>query len=201
MNVDDLLARAWSAVEKARVPPELQELAFKEALSFLRESDGAPSGRGAVERPAPTGGAAETADAANGPEASGIFARLAHESGVPETDLSDVLGLGGDSKISVTPATRKLGTTKAEQARNVIALVASARAFGLGEDPVSAELVRAEVKRKGCYDSKNFANHLGALNGFNLGGNRSQIVLTSKWLDEFKAAVAKAQGRSVVGES
>jgi hypothetical protein len=101
-------------------------------------------------------------------------------------------GLAADGTVLVTAATAKLGSTIAEQARTVIALVASARGIGLGENPVNAEQVRAECKRKRCYDSKNFANHMGALNGFNSGANRTQIVLTSKWPDEFKAAVAKA---------
>ena len=147
--------------------------------------------------PASASGAPQRAETPSGQQnGSDFFARMAHESGVSETDLRDVLSVAADGKVSVTPATRKLGTTIAEQARTVIALVASARGVGLEEDPVSAEQVRAEVKRKGCYDSRNFHNHLGALNGFNSGSSRNQIVLTSKWIDEFKAAVAKAHGRA-----
>jgi hypothetical protein len=138
----------------------------------------------------------QRAEASSGQhDGSDFFARLAHETGVSETDLRDVLSLAADGTVLVTPATAKLGATIAEQARTVIALVASARGIGLGENPVNAEQVRADCKRKRCYDSKNFANHMGALNGFNSGANRNQIVLTSKWLDEFKAAVAKAHGR------
>jgi hypothetical protein len=149
-----------------------------------------------AEEAASSAGAPKRAETSGGQRGgSEFFSQLADETGISETSLRDVLSLAADGNISVTPATRKLGTTKAEQARTVIALVASARAIGLGEDPVTAEAVRAEARRKGCYDAKNFANHLGALNGFNL-ANRNQIVLTSKWLDEFKAAVAKAQGNA-----
>jgi hypothetical protein len=184
---------------------------FNDPQTGLSAFESLMSARGMEKAPKPTAlvglrvvetppeGTASAGDAPQRAEASGgqhdgFFARLAHESGVSETDLRDVLSFAADGKVSATPATRRLGTRTAEQARTVIALVASARGIGLGEDPVNAEQVRAEVKRKGCYDPKNFANHLGALNGFNSGANRNQIVLTSKWLDEFKAAVQKARG-------
>jgi hypothetical protein len=83
----------------------------------------------------------------------------------------------------------------AQQAKCVIALVAGARSRGLGEQPVGADAVRSEAKRKHCFDKNNFAGkHLGPMKGFNVGSNRSEIVLTSKWLDDFKNAVATASG-------
>src|SRR5262249_52406192 len=124
MDVEELLSRTWSAVEKAGVPPELQELAFKEAISFLREGSAAPNAGAAVQKSAPAGGAGKPAETSSGTDASDFFARLAHESGVSETELSDVLSLV-DGQVRVTPATRTLGTSKTEQAKNVIALVAS----------------------------------------------------------------------------
>jgi hypothetical protein len=90
-----------------------------------------------------------------------------------------------------------LGSTAAEQAKTVIALVSSARAIGLGEKPVDAEAVRREVERKRCYQSNNFASkHLGPMKGFNAGSNKNEILLTSRWVEEFKAAMAKAQGQA-----
>ena len=99
--------------------------------------------------------------------------------------------------MHVTPPTRKLGASKSEQAKTVIALVAGGRAFGLGERPINATAVRDEVKRKNCYDQANYATkHLGALDGFNRGGSSAEIVTTSKWVGEFAAAVAQALGRN-----
>lgn len=50
---------------------------------------------------------------------------------------------------------------------------------------------------KRCYNSGNFAaKHLGPLRGFNAGSNRTEIVLTSKWIDDFAAAVKTAHGDS-----
>jgi hypothetical protein len=124
-----------------------------------------------------------------------FFAQLATESGVDEKDLRDVLTLSGDS-VLVTPATRQLGSSTAEQAKTVIPLVASARCFGLGERPVDAKAVRAELARKNCYQERKFAErHLGPLRGFNAGANSQQIVTTSRWVEEFTAAVNRALGR------
>lgn len=187
-------------MEKAGVPPELQEFAFKEAVSFLREGLGAPSAGGAAQEHSSSGKAGESAKASRDQhDGSSFFAHLAHESGVSETDLRDVLRLADDKKVMVTPATRTLGSNKSEQARTVISLVASARGIGLRESPVNAEHVREELRRKGCYDRSNFARtHLGPLKGFNA-GDRNQIILTSKWVDDFGTAIAKAHGRQAPG--
>jgi hypothetical protein len=126
-----------------------------------------------------------------------MFAELARESGVAESDLRDILQLTPVGQLHVTPPTKDLGSSLAEQAKNVIALVASARSKGLGERVIDANVVRAELTRKHCYDSANFASkHLGPMKGFNAGSNRNEIVVTSKWIDEFKSAVAHAHGRT-----
>lgn len=54
---------------------------------------------------------------------------------------------------------------------------------------MSAKAVHDEVKRKRCFDPGNYSKVLGKLKGFSAGSNRSEIVLGSKWIDEFKEAV------------
>lgn len=196
MDVEELLSRAWSAVEKAGLPPELQELAFKEAISFLRAGSGGSQSLGGTLAGEPGGGARKgEAAPASRPDEAAFFRTLAQETGEDEQALRDILTLASDGHVKVVTPTRSLGQNKTEQARNVIALIATARSKGLGEHPVDTEHVRAELQRKQCYDQGNFAaTHLGKMKGFNAGANRNQILLTSKWPDEFKAAVAKAQG-------
>lgn len=88
-----------------------------------------------------------------------------------------------------------MGTSVRQQAQRIVALVSSARSRGLGENPVSAEAVHAELKRKHCWDHGNFSTkHLGPMKGFNAGSNRTEIVLTSKWLEEFNSAVDNVLG-------
>lgn len=208
MDVEELIARAWRAVESAGVPEPLQELAFREAIDLLRQ--GSPtagkqqpedtakvSGRGTGSGSDWSGGS-EKQDNAGDDRA--FFSNLATESGVGESDLRDLLLLTDDGLVHVTPPTRSLGSSKAEQARTVVTLVAAARRFGLGERPVNAVAVRTEVERKGSYDKNNFANKvLTPLKGWNAGSNRNEIVDTSKWVPEFVKAVDLAHGRKAAG--
>jgi hypothetical protein len=201
MDVDDLISQAWHAVEAADVPEPLQETAFKEALAFLREGQAGGSGGGRSsdkgdQRRKDPGREAGGGSDENVVNKDDFWGALAHESGLPVNDLKDILQLSGE-KILVTPPTRSLGRNVAEQARTVISLVAGARAVGLGEQPVNADAVREELERKRCYQSNNFAaKHLGPLKGFNAGASRSQIVLTSKWVGDFVAAVNTVHGRA-----
>lgn len=201
VDVNELIQKAWEAVKKAGVPEPVQGLAFKEAIDFLRDDDGDPGAekRSPERRPRKRAGAKGTADksrvsegeseTANVDEAE-FFQTLASESGVDENRLRDCLQLTSSGTVHVTPPSRQLGDSKRAQAQTVVALVSGARSRGLGENPVNAEAVHAEIKRKHAWDKNNFSNkHLGPMKGFNAGSDRTQIVLTSKWVDEFKAAV------------
>ena len=206
MNVEELLQTAWAAVKKANMPESLQVVALQEAIDFLRSSEddggkdaqrskkrkGSPKKRDPVKRSDGDAGK-EVPDEI--PDENTFFSQLASESGIDEDRLRDVMHLTKKGIVHVTPPTKDLGASVAQQAKCVIALVASARSRGLGEQPVSADAVRSEAKRKHCFDQNNFAgHHLSPMKGFNTGSNRSEIVLTSKWLDDFKNAVATASG-------
>lgn len=206
VETDELLKRAWEAVEKSGVPESLQEVAFREAVETLRASSGPASTHplqssrdGDRQRSQSSGGKGKKSTAPSEvqmPDEATFFATLASESGVAEGDLRDVLQLKPNGTVAVTPPTRKLGDSLAQQAKTVIALVAGARAVGLGELPVDAGAVRTELERKRCYDGNNFAaKHLGPLRGFNAGSMRTEIVLTSQWVKDFSEAVERALGR------
>jgi hypothetical protein len=195
-KIEDVLREAAAAVAAAEVPDDLRSAAFQEAVKMLTAADAgngdAANARSETRRKS---AAKESGASKAPPDEASFFSQLADESGVGEEALRDVLQVMKDRKVHVTPATRKLGESKAEQAKTVIALVASARAHGLGEDPVDAEAVRQEAKRKRCFDKNNFAGKaLTPLNGFNAGSNRNEIKLTSKWVGEFKTAVNRARG-------
>jgi hypothetical protein len=207
MDTSELLRRAWQAVEDSGVPESMQEAAFREAVADIR--------LGSAPAPVATASARQAAGQRKGRKPSlatttpspgegdrptpvneeTFFAQLSNESGVDEGDLRDVLALSGET-VLVTPPTRQLGSNAAEQAKTVIPLVAAARSFGLGERPVDARAVRAELDRKNCYQERKFAErHLGPLRGFNAGANPSQIVTTSRWVEEFTASVNRVLGR------
>lgn len=211
MKTSELLRRAWEAVQESGVPESIQAAAFAAAAAHERQlaADVRPderpaprsrNGRKGGKRKQQTSASLTTADAIDDQPAAvdegAFFAKLSSESSVDESDLRDVLSLSNGT-VHVTPPTRKLGTSTTEQARHVIALVAGARSFGLGERPVDADAVRTELDRKRCYQRNHFAErHLGALRGFNAGANQSEIVTTSKWVDEFAAAVNFALSRT-----
>ena len=217
MDVEELMKRAWEAVQKSGVPEPLQAVALKEAVDFLkaeegvgREEEDLPGDDSKPSEPGRTAGrasrgrkpaaASKQADKrlkVPVPDESTFFSRLADESGVDEQDLRDVLRLEEDGTVLISPATKNLGSSKAQQSKSVIALMGGARAFGLGEDPVDADAVRTEAKRKRCFQENNFATGaLAPMRGFNAGSHRNEIVLTSKWIEEFSAAVDKALGRT-----
>ncbi len=215
MELSDLLASAWAAVEKSGVPTDQRSVAFREAIAILRENgesplsgglNGARKAAAGKKAAAPSRGRATTPAAGNGseikvPSESDFFTRLAEESGVSEDDLRDVLQLTSTGDVHVTPATRKLGDSKQKQTQTIAALVAGARAYGLLESPIDGKKVRTEVQRKNCYDRPNYSSkHLAGLKGLNKGGTGDTLVLTSKWIDDFKPAVNQALGRSGDGD-
>ena len=211
MDTSELLRKAWEAVEKSGVPEALHDVAFREAVEDLRSAEAAlsESGGGAQEsgrteavkkrgrRPSLSKGTTGDGDAQAIIDEETFFSQLASESGVAESDLRDVFSFSADGTVAVTTPTKDLGDSIVEQAKNVIALVAGARGVGIGERPVDAEVVRTELKRKRCFQSNNFASkHLGPMKGFNAGSTRTQIVLTSKWIGEFKGGIDQALGRT-----
>jgi hypothetical protein len=204
MDVEELVKTAWEAVEKAGLPEPLQAAALKGAMDYLREGggDGAGSGGGAGKRETPpkrsrrsTRRAVKASDdsPAVSVDDAQFFESLANESGTDETVLRDALQLK-NGKVHVIPPTRKLGSSKAEQTRRVIAMVAGAQARGLGVSPADADAVRAEAKRKHCFDPANFASTLKAMKGFSPGSTRQEIIVGSRWIEEFNEAVATATG-------
>jgi len=211
MQADEILAEAWKAVQKSKVPEHLQAVALQEAVSLISGRAGEPIGRGgsngtgtqrtrAKAGPTKRTKADDSSGSGTTPDEKAFFANLAKESGVSETDLRDVFELHPDGTVSVQVATKDLGPSKQAQTRTVVALIAGARSHGLEESSVSGEAVRNEVTRKRCYDQANYTSkHIGGMKGFNSGA-KGDIILTSKWLPEFEAAVNQALGRDADSE-
>jgi hypothetical protein len=211
MDTSELLRRAWEAVQESGIPEPFQQAALQAAVEDLRAQEGGESSSstrdgkksGGSSKSRSKGGTTKTATEETPPtvDEGTFFKTLEHESGVPEKDLRDVLRLTG-ATVTITPATKDLGDSVAEQARAVIVLVGGARSRGLGEDPVDLGAVRAEAKRKRCFQQNNFSTgHLGELKGFNRGPNRDELILGSKWVGEFVAAVNRALGRPIQDKS
>lgn len=190
MDENELLARAWSAVEQSEVPEELQAQAFEAALDHLRSEADPPSTRADEQTPPPAD--REEDGSGSGGDNDVVFRTLAEESGVDLDEIKMVLSYA-DDQFSVGRPARALGTNKAQQTRTIAALVAGARKGGLSEEAVDVESIRRVCKDRGCYDSGNFTTHLDGLARFTRTDNTLRAA--ARWYDEFDDAVALAIGR------
>jgi hypothetical protein len=204
VNRDELHKRLRAAVELAEQLPERFQVAAFEAIMAQVGTASHPEiieparitpkrARQRSQAPAPTSAVARSE--------SEFFASLAAESGESESDLRSTFHLADSSRVSLLPAARNLGRNRAEQARTTIILVASARAYGLDERPVSMDAVRLEVQSKHCYNGRKFvSDDLGSLKAFHRPPGASNILVTPKWLEEFKPALDRALGRTSATE-
>ena len=199
MNRNEIVAKLKVAVEIAEeVPERFQVAAFQVIASDLLSDLAAPS---TVETRARESSPTETPSKSS-PSAlrkaiseDQFFSQLTIESGFSEIDLRNVFHLASDGVVNLLLASKDLGAKRAEQARTVIVLVAGARAYGLGERPVISNFVRDQARRRNCYDDKKFvSDDLAALKGFH-SGSKGEILVTPRWLEEFRQAMNRALGR------
>src|SRR5690606_8329546 len=95
MDVEELLARAWGAVEKAGIPEPLQEYAFKEALARLSGDVKRPEERAPLVKDVHDAGGAEIAQTTPSDTAE-PFGKFSNESGVPVDELERVYYIDAD---------------------------------------------------------------------------------------------------------
>lgn len=192
-----MLKKAWRAVEESGVPESLQEVAFKEAVTYLRTVNGQgrtppkSKDRDRVEKD--LGDSQENAAERNF-DRNDFFDAVAFESGADVDDLRQILAYDGE-KVTVIEPLRKLGDTKTSQAQTVTMLVAGARHAGLGEAQVDASHARDESKRKNCYDKDNYSKHIGKVDGINL--DAGVIHLGPRWATEFTKTVNRIVGKAI----
>src|SRR5437660_9597570 len=106
MEPNEILKKAWAAVQASGVPESMQDTAFKEAVAILRGEDGGsgadagssggrtPAGKKKTS-PKPQRRKSEAAikTSVEIPDEATFFTELAKESGASETDLRDILQL------------------------------------------------------------------------------------------------------------
>jgi hypothetical protein len=192
MDVGALLAQAWAEVEKAGLPAEMKEVAFKEAIALLaRESDdyvapeSAPKKARVTSAPStkaagsPKIEAEDRGSMASSASSDELFDKFAHEVGIEKDDLEQVFYFENGLPILNGP-TRKLGASKAAQCRAVALALAVAYHFVLDVTDISIKSIREECERLKCYDQDNFSAYLGSAKGVNYIGPRGKKVLRVK---------------------
>jgi hypothetical protein len=196
MDVEELLARAWGAVEKAGIPEPLQEYAFKEALARLGGSVSAP----ASPRAAPS----QTADAVAGSGAAPAsrpvdpnepFAKFAHESGISIDDLERVYYLSDDGMPHINVPRSRLGKKAAEQQKVIALLMTAAYDYVLDDRPISEDIARAEATRLKV-DLANWARSMSGVQGVGWTGaaRQKQLKANGTTPEALKKVVAMILG-------
>ena len=202
MNVSEVLKNAWSAVEEAGLPAEVQPLAFREAVRLMApaiQSD-SPRRRTAVNTP-PGGGASGTPFTPSVEDGIAseeeIYERIVTHTGVDRHHLEQVIHLDDDG-IRISLPGLKLGSNTAERIRSVAQILTIARGFGQEETETPLDAIRGECNRLKVYDPANFGTHVSKLNGFVLTGSGQNRRLRAKsaGIEGFPALVERLLGTS-----
>jgi hypothetical protein len=194
MDVEEYISKAWSAVSKAKVPSELQELAFREALDFLRKAPPNPTNNStATDSGASSKNKADQVPPNASSESTDVdeaLKKLAHESGADLENLRHLFSFEGSQFHIRTPA-RQLGNSKRERNLRIATLLVPATVMLTGKSEVPAEIVRNECKSKNCLDSPNFAKNMGDMKHMTFGGTggKRDFILGAKWEQAFCTAV------------
>ncbi|WP_223694893.1 hypothetical protein [Leifsonia poae] len=195
MDVEELLARAWGAVEKAGIPEPLQEYAFKEALSRLARDD---SGGSSGLNESPGGSKGKQLSGEPSREISStdeeLFAKFSAECGIAVTDLERVYYFSSGEPHLNGPRS-KLGKTSSEQAKAVALALTAAYDYALDKQ-VADEVVRAEAVRLKCDLGGTWARTMNGLSAISwVGANRQkQFKAKADTADALKKLVAAILG-------
>lgn len=186
-DLTELLKKAWTAVENAGLPTEIQPIAFREAIRILSPATRGPASTQTGARS--SGGAAGGNHSGSGetPGSNGrvgvsedeIYDRVVSHTGVDRDKLERLVHLDDDGP-RVSLAGLKLGKNTSERARAVAQILTVARGFGLDENETSLEVIRTECDRLKVYDSANFSAHMKALSGFVINGSGQNRRIRAK---------------------
>lgn len=152
-DVSKILVDAFKDVEKAKVPDDLREIAFREAIR-LREGREAPRD----DMPTPE---AKLSPKKGGSSTRGALAQIADRFGVSEAQLSEVFA-ERDNESRLAIGTRALPGGKAPATKEIALLVVGARQ-ATGEEWTSVNVIRDWCKEYGKYDSANFGKTVAGM--------------------------------------
>ncbi|MBO9050682.1 hypothetical protein [Curtobacterium flaccumfaciens] len=206
MEVEELVARAWKAVDEAGIPEALQEFAFKEALAFLKAGpkpvgeDERRPGRAPDEESADSYGRTAGTESDSSDEGSdrsntgvGSFAKFSLESGVPQEDLERVYYVDDDGLPHLNGPRSKFGKTTADQARNIAIAITAAHDYMRDESPIAEGIVRTETSRLKADLGGNWSREMGKLASIGwVGPNRGKQFKTSAATPDALAKIVSA---------
>lgn len=197
MEIEELLARAWGAVEKAGIPEPLQEYAFKEALTRLSQS-GQVAEQKRDETPRPEDKPdVDSADTSIDLTVDQLFKKFAHESSIDIADLERVFYFA-DGVPHLNGPRSKLGNNASSQARAIAAALTAAYDYALDLTPIADQLVRDEAERLKVDLGRNWSKRMDGAPGVSWIGpaRQKQFKTKADAQDVLKKIVASALGKA-----
>ncbi|WP_145013793.1 hypothetical protein [Mycobacterium marseillense] len=213
-----VLSDAWQAVETSKVPAQIQEAAFVEAVQLLadspptserggRQGEGTggatgpakaatPAKRATTKTPA-SSGQSDTDDA---PSEHEFYENLVRHTHVEREIVEDLLHYSND-KITINVTGRALGATLRQKQQVAGILLSVAYQYGLGHTTTSVSVIREECTRLRALDH-NLPTYLRNTDGIRLVGDGrvKNIQLRDAALDRFKTEAERIAGKSEAAE-
>jgi hypothetical protein len=186
MEVVEALTLARRSVEEADLPPQWQDLAFREVLRSLLAGV-------QTEEPRPFAATqSDTSRPHSGGPTSPRMAQVAVRLGVSEPLLADVFSIEDDA-LTLHVSSGRISATKSKATREIALLVVAARqASGIDESWTAVNHVRDTLAQYSRYDTSNFAKYLRETDDvFNLRGKPVQHLRLTR--PGWEAAAALAQ--------
>jgi hypothetical protein len=192
-DVQKILASAHAAVEAAKVPKELQPLAFEKAIDLLAGSVAPASPAAASAKAKDDGSDGKTRDGVSGDER---LAKIAHRTGVDTSQLPYIYDLDDDD-VTLVIQRSKLATSKAVATREVALLYCAARqAGGYDDTHTSVSLIRQRVDDMGVLNVGNFATYVREVDGMTGKGARQnrEFKVTQHGYEEAGKLITRLTG-------
>jgi hypothetical protein len=199
VDVGDVLTKAWKAVQAAKIPEPLQELALGRAIDLLaggyvpREPGGQGRG-GGTGKEGQQGTDTRTGAAASGGAVTEkeMYQRMSEGTGVPVETLERLVHLdSGVPKILLKRA--QLGTKAARAQKAITLILTVATHYLTGDEEVDLGPIRDEVQQLNFYD-RNFMTNVGAIPDITVTGARGstkKVKVRKALLHSFKDELAK----------
>jgi hypothetical protein len=159
-----LLAEALAAVEEAKIPADLQPVAFGKAIDLL-------GGTASRQKSAADGG--PPAGEAGGGDRPLEMIRI--KLGIDAESVDAAYHLDDDGQIQLGVPSRKLDTRKSAATKQIALLLAAGRQAAGAEERTSVGIIRDAVTFYGKRDGANFAGTIAEMDDvFNITGNGQQ---------------------------
>lgn len=190
--VQKILASAHAAVQGAKIPKELQPLAFEKAIDLLA---------GPVPATTSGGGGQQGGDSNGGRGGDPLtdderLAKIAKRTGADASKLGYMYDLD-DEDVNLVIQRSKLATSKAVATREIALLYCVARqAGGYDATHTAVSLIRQRVDDMGVLDESNFATSVREVDGMTGKGARQnrEFKVTQHGYEEAGKLITRVTG-------